>query len=455
VATALLTLLTSPAGVTTTTTPTIDLAAVDAKLAHSLKRFKSGLHMDCAYPNRVEWWRSLDSEGLAKVAQSNSDALKQGVRECLGLGELVAQDERHMHIAVVRRWMAMRDGEPLPPLPPRHAPPPPISPPTGDDGRGSHVGHRQQRSQPGGTTARAWRYVHAESYLLLSHAVRQQLVVFVDSSAPTFHSEVLPALDAAAAKFAPHGLHAGDAQSLVVYIEAQLQDNKPVLERFGVDITELPLVSLAVIKPGTGGLDVFRYPRGRHVFEQACDAQRGHGGAPGAEDVTWGDDGGDSYQDGSQTDDVPEGGIDWGDGGGDGGGDEADTTQWSDGGGGNAGHPPSSSSGGGGSMATVVTSGRGATAITVRGGREPASSAPSPAPPEAPPPPSTAAPAKVDQAVSVARLESYLDAYAAGTLPQHLRSGRASQPGAARVDRSRDAVEVVSSVPHHFLSRLC
>ena len=59
-------------------------------------------------------------------------------------------------------------------------------------------------------------YQHSESWRLLSHSVHRQVIVFVDTSASDFRSQILPELQSAAATL---GKPLGATQkALVVYI---------------------------------------------------------------------------------------------------------------------------------------------------------------------------------------------------------------------------------------------
>ena len=45
--------------------------SIPAQLVALLVRYNAGQHMDCPYPNRVEWWRSLTAESLKKLVRPN------------------------------------------------------------------------------------------------------------------------------------------------------------------------------------------------------------------------------------------------------------------------------------------------------------------------------------------------------------------------------------------------
>ena len=161
---------------------------------------------------------------------------------------------------------------------------------------------------PPGLDGRAVPYMHAESYMLLNHPIEVQLIVFVDTSAPSFARSVLPQLHGAAKELGESGGgakgHWFPPRALVVYVDVNDEENGPVLERFGVGSRpeELPLLTVAVM--GGGGLEVFRYKgkraSGGSATSGSCASHAidDHHAAPGgepavvtsdAETMTWAD----------------------------------------------------------------------------------------------------------------------------------------------------------------------
>jgi hypothetical protein len=46
---------------------------IHAKLVASMESFRAGQHMDCSYPSRVEWWRSLTAESVSKLVRDKGE----------------------------------------------------------------------------------------------------------------------------------------------------------------------------------------------------------------------------------------------------------------------------------------------------------------------------------------------------------------------------------------------
>lgn len=87
-----------------------------ALLQRALAHYRTGADMDCAYPNKNQWWASLTPDTLSAVAERNSDGVVAAATECLGVtlpnagdgGGIVAA------VAVLQRWVRLRDGASVP-----------------------------------------------------------------------------------------------------------------------------------------------------------------------------------------------------------------------------------------------------------------------------------------------------------------------------------------------------
>ena len=132
------------------------------RLETALRRYQTSDTMDCAYPNKHQWWASLSVEGIEIVSTRNPPALVRGVRECLHVTEVEPSDLEGLK-GVLAEWLQMRlaadeaagtpvsqaspraeqilrqqrqrDEAPTPPddPPPPPPPPPPPAPPPADN----------------------------------------------------------------------------------------------------------------------------------------------------------------------------------------------------------------------------------------------------------------------------------------------------------------------------------
>ena len=103
----------------TLVTMTLQLAAqanpgYQDRLQAAAKLFMSGSDMDCQYPSKSSWWKSLKEDTVPILRQRNPNAMVQAVKDCLSIPEISsAPDVLDEAANVMLQWISTVNAWPI------------------------------------------------------------------------------------------------------------------------------------------------------------------------------------------------------------------------------------------------------------------------------------------------------------------------------------------------------
>ena len=83
-------------------------AAYNDRLQTAAARFLRGEDMDCTYPGKIRWWRSLSQEAIPILRERNPNAMFAAVNDCLNIAEVERGDWEEAE-AVLSQYMGIVD----------------------------------------------------------------------------------------------------------------------------------------------------------------------------------------------------------------------------------------------------------------------------------------------------------------------------------------------------------